>query len=167
MERAGRIIGKLKIPKEVIDSETLARSAWPAAVGKRIALRTRVLKLVRTTLVVECEDSIWQRQLNTLSGQILRNLAALAGDGVVASLDLRPMTPRRGMQMALSLDGAAAASADASAQKQSQMSMFADEADRIQDPVFRMLYKQSRRKAAASATTQQTRLFEENRKASA
>jgi hypothetical protein len=164
MERAGRIIGKLKIPKEVIDSETLARSAWPAAVGKRIALRTRVLRLVRNTLVVECEDSIWQRQLNTLSGQILRNLAALAGDGVVASLDLRPMTPRRGMQMALSLDGALAAS------QKPQMSMFGDdEADRIQDPVFRMLYKQSRRKAAARETgnSQQTRLFEDNRKASA
>lgn len=153
MERAGRIIGTLKFPKEVIDSESMARSAWPAAVGKRIAARTRVQKLVRNALVVECEDAIWQRQLNTLSSQILRNLANLLGVGVVTSLDLRPMTPRRGMQTAGAVSGAAAAPMIASN----------DEADRIQDPVFRMLYKQSRKKAAST----QQRLFEENRKASA
>ncbi len=155
MERAGRIIGTLKFPKEVIDSESMARSAWPAAVGKRIAARTRVQKLVRNALVIECEDAIWQRQLNTLSGQILRNLENLLGVGVVTSLDLRPMTPRRGMQTAGAVNGATA-------------SMIAsnDEADRIQDPVFRLLYKQSRKKAASMQQLQQ-RLFEENRKASA
>lgn len=155
MERAGRIIGKLKIPKEVIDSEAMARSAWPAAVGKRIAARTRVLKLVRTSLVVECEDALWQRQLNTLSGQILRNLANLLGEGLVMSLDLRPATPRRGMQIA----GAAVAGP-------AIRGLSDDEADRIQDPVFRMLYKQSRRKAAGTQQLQQ-QLFEDNRKASA
>ncbi len=155
MERAGRIIGKLKLPKEVIDSESMARSAWPAAVGKRIAARTRVLKLVRQALVVECEDVVWQRQLHTLRGQILRNIETLVGEGLVTSIDLRPMTPRRGMQVAATLSGGppiAAMPPD-------------DEADRIQDPVFRMLYKQSRRKSAGSQ--QQQPLFEEIRKASA
>lgn len=154
MERAGRIIGTLKFPKEVIDSESMARSAWPAAVGKRIAARTRVQKLVRNALVVECEDAVWQRQLNTLSGQILRNLENLLGVGVVTSLDLRPMTPRRGMQTAGASNGAQAAASLIASH---------DEADRIQDPVFRLLYKQSRKKAAST----QQRLFEENRKASA
>ena len=100
MERAGRIIGKLKLPKEVIDSESMARSAWPVAVGQRIAARTRVIRLVRSALVVECEDVVWQRQLNTLRGQILYNLSNLIGEGLITSIDLRPMTPRRGMQTA-------------------------------------------------------------------
>ena len=69
MERAGRLIGKLKLPKAVLDPESMARSAWPAAVGKRIAARTRAVKLVRHSLVVECEDAVWQRQLNTLKYQ--------------------------------------------------------------------------------------------------
>ena len=36
MERAGRLIGKLKIPKEVLEPEALACAAWPVAVGRKI-----------------------------------------------------------------------------------------------------------------------------------
>ena len=158
MERAGRIIGKLKFPTNVVDPGDMARSAWPAAVGKRIAARTRAVKLVRTTLVVECEDATWQRQLNTLSVHILRNLENLLGAGMVTGIDLRPMTPKRGMQTAETARpfelGVKLAPATG------------DEADRIQDPVFRLLYKQSRRRAASSST-QSSLLFEEQRKASA
>lgn len=162
MERAGRIIGKLKFPKDLVDPGDMARSAWPAAVGKKIAVKTRAVKLVRNTLVIECADAVWQRQLNTLSGQILRNLENLLGAGVVTDLDLRPMTPRRGMQSAstvrpfeLGVKPEAASS---------------DEADHIQDPVFRLLYKQSRRRAASSsaASPQESLAFEDQqRKASA
>ena len=41
MERAGQVLGKLKLAKQGVSDEELARSAWPAAVGKKIALRTR------------------------------------------------------------------------------------------------------------------------------
>ena len=63
MERAGRVLGKLKLAKQSVSDEELARSAWPAAVGKKIALRTQAVTLVRTRLVVEVEDAVWQRQL--------------------------------------------------------------------------------------------------------
>jgi Dna[CI] antecedent, DciA len=139
MERAGRILGKLKLPKAVVDPESIARSAWPAAVGKRIAARTRAIRLVRQTLVVECEDAEWQRQLNTLRPQILRKLQGFVGETLVTSIDLRPMTPRMGMQAAESVKLAAFELTPSSGVR--------DEADRIPDPIFRMLYKQSRRKS--------------------
>ncbi|BDC50949.1 hypothetical protein F183_A32650 [Bryobacterales bacterium F-183] len=160
MERAGRIIGKLKFPKDLVDPGDMARSAWPAAVGKKIAVKTRAVKLVRNTLVIECADAVWQRQLNTLSGQILRNLENLLGAGVVTELDLRPMTPRRGMQ------SAATVRPFELGVKPEPIST--DEADQIQDPVFRLLYKQSRRRAVASSSSQESLAFEEQqRKASA
>ena len=145
MERAGRIIGKLKFPQEAIDSEAMAKSAWPAAVGKKIAAKTRAMKVVRSTLVIECEDQVWQRQLNTLRGYILGNLENLLGTGVITNLDLRPMTPKRGMQTEV-------------AARPFELGAVNDEADQIKDPVFRLLYKQSRRKAAAAA--EQPALFE-------
>ena len=37
MERAGRVLGKLKLAKQGVSDEELARSAWPVAVGKKIA----------------------------------------------------------------------------------------------------------------------------------
>lgn len=157
MERAGRIIGKLKFPKDLVDPGDMARSAWPAAVGKKIAAKTRAVKLVRSALVVECADAVWQRQLNTLGGQILRNLENLLGPGVVTSIDLRPMTPRRGMQSAETLRPFELGTRPEP--------VSGDEADHIQDPVFRLLYKQSRRRAASSQTT--IEFEEQQRKASA
>ena len=131
MERAGRLISKLKIPKEVLEPEALARTAWPAAVGRKIAAHARAVRLVRATLVIECEDAIWQNHLYTLTSQIVRNLQSILGPQVVTGLDFRPMVPRRGPQTAL------AVRPDAPAVK--------DEADSIADPVFRHLYKQSRK----------------------
>jgi hypothetical protein len=153
MERAGRILGKLKLPKAVIDPEAMARSAWPAAVGKRIAAKTRAVRLVRQALVVECEDAEWQRQLNTLRSQILRKLQGLLGDTLVTSIDFRPMTPRRGMQVA------EAARSEAAFQLTPKNGTSNDEADRIQDPVFRMLYKQSRKKSTGLDSPVQEPLF--------
>lgn len=150
MERAGRLIGKLKLPKAVLDPESMARSAWPAAVGKRIAARTRAVKLVRHSLVVECEDAVWQRQLNTLKYQILQKLQALLGEALVTSIDLRPMTPRRGMQTA-----EVVRPFELTAKTGTR-----DEADRIQDPVFRMLYKQSRKKVTGLNQPLQELLFQ-------
>src|SRR5438105_2529046 len=83
MERAGRLIGKLKVSPGVTDPETRARNAWAMAAGKKIALKTRATNLVRGTLVVEVEDIVWQRQLNTLRHFLLRNLHQELGEALV------------------------------------------------------------------------------------
>jgi hypothetical protein len=135
MERAGRLIGKLKFARQAVSPEDLARSAWAVAVGKKIASRTVVIALVRTNLVIEVEDGTWQRQLKTLESQIIRNLTEILGPGVVEGLDLRPMiAPRRAPQSAETVRNAPASS---------------DEADRIADPSLRRAYKNSRKRTSA------------------
>ena len=115
--------------------EELVRAAWPAAAGKIVAGRTRAVSLVRETLLVEVEDSTWQRQLNTLKPQIIRKLQELAGAGNIADLAFKPMTPRRGPQRAES--------------NRPLLELSGDEADQIADPVLRSVYKTSRKKASA------------------
>ena len=122
MERAGRLIGKLKLDGD--DPELRARSAWSVAAGEKIAKHTRAVALVRGSLVVEVEDQIWQRQLNTLHGFLIRNLEAALGNTLVADIDFRPMPKRREPQKA-----------DRAIGRQE-----------IADPVLDMLYQQSRKK---------------------
>ena len=66
MERAARLISQDKHSNKIISNEDIARAAWPAAVGKAIAVHTSRVTLVRTKLVVEVEDAIWQRQLSKI-----------------------------------------------------------------------------------------------------
>src|SRR5512132_1537618 len=94
MERASKLIRGLRLPGEMLTPEELACAAWATAVGKRVASHTRASKLVRTKLVVEGEDHIWQRQLFALSGQILRNLTQGIGPDVVEDLEFK-IVPRR------------------------------------------------------------------------
>lgn len=131
MERASRLIGRLKLPGGLVSAEDRACAAWPLAVGKKIARHTNAVKLVRSTLVIEAEDVIWQRQLNTLRHQIVSRLREVMGDGTVTDLDFRPMIPRRLPQRA------------------EKAHTIADEAELIQDPVLERLYKDSRKKASA------------------
>ena len=126
MERAGRLIGKLKL--NVDDPELRARAAWNVAAGKKIAEHTRATALVRGSLVVEVEDQIWQRQLKTLSGFLVRNLEKALGEALVTDIDFRPMPKRREPQKADRAAGRKMGSED------------------VQDPVLAMLYKQSRKK---------------------
>src|SRR5580692_9670224 len=74
MDQASRIVARWADASDVISGERIACGAWKRAVGKKVALRTRALKLVRTTLVVEVEDELWRRNLWSLRYQILRNL---------------------------------------------------------------------------------------------
>jgi hypothetical protein len=136
MERAGRILGKLRLPRGVADPELLARAAWPVAVGAKIAARTRVRGIVRESLVIEVEDQLWQRQLASLSKMIVRNVNQLLGQNLISDLDFRPMPPRREAQRA-----ASARRIDAPAG--------ADEADAIQDPVLQLIYLKSRKQRSA------------------
>ena len=127
MERAGRLIGKMKLSPGVADSETRARAAWPVAAGKKIAEHTRATVLVRGALVVEVEDLVWQRQLNALRHFLLRNLREVLGEQTVSDIDFRPMPRRMAPQRA-------------AVRKQD---------DGILDPVMGILYRQSKKKETA------------------
>ena len=123
MERAGRLIGKLKL--KVDDPELRACAAWKVAAGKKIAEHTRATALVRGKLLVQVEDQIWQRQLSTLSEALLRNLEKALGEPLVLDIDFRPMPRRREPQKAERAIGR----------------------EDVQDPVLDMLYRQSRKNA--------------------
>ena len=122
MERAGRLIGKLKL--NIDDPELRARAAWNVAAGKKIAEHTRAVALVRGSLVVEVEDQVWQRQLKTLCGFLLHNLEKALGEALVTDIDFRPM-PRR---------------------REPQRAETARASEAVQDPVLDMLYRQSRKR---------------------
>ena len=131
MQRAGSLLGKLKLAPELADPEARARAAWTLAAGKKIAAHTAASALVRQTLVVEVEDIVWQRQLNTLRHFLLRNLRDILGEELVNEIDFRPMRhapERRKPQRA------ASARPDSSG---------------IEDPVMAMLYRQSKRRGTA------------------
>jgi predicted nucleic acid-binding Zn ribbon protein len=132
MERAGKSLAKLKL-SDAISQDDLARAAWPAAVGKRIAVHAAAKSLVRGSLIVEVEDGIWQKQLFYLRFQILAKLQEVLGAGVITDVEFRIATPRRPPQPALSLNDSKAT----------------DDADGISDPGMRMVYKQARKKASA------------------
>lgn len=134
MERAGRLIARMKAKGTPAAGE-LAVAAWPAAIGKRLAGRTRAIGMVRERLVVEVEDAVWQRNLHGLSNQILTNLADLLGESAPRDLEFRIGIPKRPPQRAES--------------GQARGLLSGDEADRIADPVLRRIYIMSRRKAGA------------------
>ena len=132
MERAGKSLAKLKLTN-AISQDDLARAAWPAAVGKRLAAHAAAKSLVRGSLIVEVEDAIWQKQLFHLRYDILAKLTSVIGSGIVTGLEFRIATPRRPPQTAQSHGE----------------TLSVDEADGIEDPVLRIVYKQARKRATA------------------
>lgn len=133
MERAGRSLGKLKL-SDKISTDELARSCWAVGVGKRIAAHSVAVGLVRGRLVVEVEDAVWQKQLFQLRHQILRRLKEVIGDDLIQDVEFRVAMERRPPQQA---------------QVRTSHGAGADEADRIEDPILRMVYRESRKKASA------------------
>ena len=133
MEAASKFIRGKKFSGIQVADEQLARGAWPRSVGKTIAAHTRVARMVRTRLVVEVEDHIWQLQLNAIRFQILRSLEKSLGHGVVQDLEFR-IVPRR---------------MEAGRATVSSQTVAADEAEQIADPVLRSIYKASRKRALA------------------
>ena len=101
------------------------------AVGKKVAQRTRPTNLVRGVLIVEVEDFVWQRQLNTLRHFLLRNLHKELGEALVTEIDFRPMPRRLAPQRA------------ETARPVIQV------IDGIGDPVLGILYQQSKKKEMA------------------
>jgi hypothetical protein len=133
MERAARLIKKNKFSQKVFTDEDFARAVWPTAVGKAIAKHTLRVKLVRSRLIVEVEDAIWQKQLYCLSMQIVDRLRQVTGSTLIEDVEFRVGAPRREPQRAVSRESVP----------------LADEADSIQDPVLKKLYRLSRKKATA------------------
>ena len=122
----------MKLP-DAVSHQDLACAAWTAVVGKRLARHAWPKALVRGNLIVETEDAIWQKQLFHLRFQIMPKLIDILGVGIVRDLEFRIATPRRPPQPAESLSP--------------RKSL--DEADLIEDSIFRMVYKQARKKASA------------------
>lgn len=135
MDQASRIIAKWSGAPDLITGERIACGAWKKAVGKRLGERTRAVKLVRDKLVVEVEDEIWRRNLWGLRFQILRNLTTAIGPGIVGDLEFRVMPPRR------------------EPQRETQPALLSgqetDDAQEIQDPGMRRIYRNSRRRETA------------------
>ena len=135
MERAGRALSQMITARNALSPEDMTMAAWPAAIGKRLARRTRALSLVRDRLVVEVEDAVWQRNLHQLRGPILKNLREILGDAAPLDLEFRIGVPRRPPQREDIADPFSVTSGD--------------EADLIADPMLSRLYRISRRKAGA------------------
>jgi predicted nucleic acid-binding Zn ribbon protein len=140
MERAARVLRKSKQPRNLLNDDRTLEAVWPVAVGSTIARHTSRIRLVRTNLVVDAEDVIWQRQLRPLEFQILDRVRALLPDITIESVEFRVAIPRRQPQSA-----AATSSLDPFAMP----APAPDEADRILDPVLKNVYQLSRRKATA------------------
>jgi predicted nucleic acid-binding Zn ribbon protein len=100
MERAARLINNKNVSRELVSDEDIARAIWATAVGATIAEHTSRLKLVRHNLVVEVEDAIWQRQLHSLSGQIVQRIQKLMGTDAVREIEFRIGIARREPQRA-------------------------------------------------------------------
>lgn len=130
MERAVRLLKDKKISREMLSEEDIARSLWPQAVGKTVAAHSLRIKLVRTTLIVEVEDAIWQKQLFGLSRQILGRLHKLLGSNDIQDIEFRIGLPRRQPQ-----------------RSDAREPNVSDEAEAISDPVLKKVYQGSRRKA--------------------
>ncbi len=134
MDRAGKLIRGLKLGAGTLGAEDLVRAAWPHAVGARIAAHTRPVSLRQLEnghqLVVEVEDEVWRRQLETMMKQILSRLWEVAGRDSVHSIEFRLGVPRRMPQRA-------------------GTSRITDEAEGIEDPIMRRLYRASRKRAVA------------------
>jgi predicted nucleic acid-binding Zn ribbon protein len=138
MERAARVIKNSKYSRQILTEDDIARAIWPVAVGKAIAAHTLRVKMVRATLVVEVEDAIWQKQLFTLSRQILDRLRVVSGSNSIERIEFRVGAPRREPQRAITRQSAAAPALP-----------FDDEAESIQDAVLKKVYRLSRKRASA------------------
>jgi hypothetical protein len=133
MERASKLIRGLNLPGATLSGEELACAVWPQAVGKKIAGHTRAVRMVRTRLVVEVEDIVWQRQLNSLSRRIVWNLEQALGAGVVDDLEFRVVPRRREPARA----------------SEAMPALLADDSASIADPLMRSIYRAARKKASA------------------
>ena len=135
MQRAVRLFQNSKLSKQLACDEDVARAIWPEAVGKVIAAHTSRLRLVRTTLVIEVRTPSWQRQLNTLTPQILGRIRKITGSTFIGELEFRIAIPRRQPQRVEVTQGMAQSGTD--------------EANEITDPGMQRVYRILRKRSLA------------------
>ena len=87
------------------------------------------MSLIRARLIIEVEDKTWRYQMLTLQRQILDRLEKVIGSRMVTELEFRIGLPRR--------------------EPARELGRASDDADAIQDPVMRRLYKAARKRATA------------------
>ena len=136
MDQASRILASWTTPSEtdeaLVTRERLVVGSWKKAVGKRLADRARALKLVRGRLVVGVDDEIWQRNLRGMRFQIIKNLEAAVGPGMVTEIEFRVLPKRMEPQRA-----------------GLEVLRAPDESDGIADSGLRRIYRNSRRRETA------------------
>ena len=69
--------------------ETAAMVAWQHVAGTGLRRQTAAISLSQTRLVVAVSDTIWKRQLESMSGQLLFRINSLLGQGVVGFLEFQ------------------------------------------------------------------------------
>ncbi len=73
----------------------LVRAYWTEAVGRRIAMHTRLVRLKGRTLVIEVDDETWRAQIEAIRGRIIESLKTELNRSVLQKIELRPMLPAR------------------------------------------------------------------------
>lgn len=136
MERVGRILARWKRAPECVDPAVLARAAWRAAAGAKVADQTVGVRLVRRHFVVEVRDEIWRRQLLALRPYLVANLKRELGPEAVEDVELRLACPRKSPGRLLEAPPAAP-----------RKPAVRDEADSIADPVLGALYRVRRKRS--------------------
>lgn len=90
MEKIDGILKKLfaEGPLKGSSENALLFSAWPDAVGPKIAARTRPVSLNRGVLKVAVADSGWLMELNFLKREIVEKLKEAAPEAEIADISL-------------------------------------------------------------------------------
>lgn len=74
-------------------------SRWEEAVGRSVAANARPVRLSEGVLTVAVTHPGWATELRYLSGDVVRRVSEVAGDGVVTAIEIRvegqPAAPRR------------------------------------------------------------------------
>ena len=70
-------------------AEAACMAAWKHAAGDGLRDHAVPLRLSRKTLVIAVADTTWQRQLQSLSGQLLFRLNSILGQPLVTFVDFR------------------------------------------------------------------------------
>lgn len=70
-------------------TEVAAKIAWASAAGAGLRRQAVAFRLYRKTLIVSVADAIWQRQLQSMSAELLFRVNRLLGREVVNFIEFR------------------------------------------------------------------------------
>lgn len=78
-------------------AEIAAKLAWTRAAGDGLRRHAIPFRLFRQTLVVSVADPIWQRQMQSMSGELISRINRLLEREIVANIEFRidPATVER------------------------------------------------------------------------